>query len=108
LRRTRNYPSDSTYEKGTNIISLEQIEDKALQLSEGDRAKLAWKPLLSLDVLSESEIAKENVMEASFFKLSTVLDLKKILLNDIKPKIVFWFQLFMQSSIIKRRAFSPR
>lgn len=45
-------------------MSLEQIEDKALQLSEGDRAKLAQKLLLSLDVLSESEIADDWLIEA--------------------------------------------
>jgi hypothetical protein len=47
-----------------NLMSLEQIEDKALQLSEGDRAKLAQKLLLSIDVLSESEIAEDWLIEA--------------------------------------------
>lgn len=46
------------------MMSLEQIEDKALQLPEGDRAKLAQKLLLSLDVLSESEIAEDWLIEA--------------------------------------------
>jgi hypothetical protein len=45
-------------------MSLEQIEDKALQLPEGDRAKLAQKLLLSLDLLSESEIAEDWLMDA--------------------------------------------
>jgi putative addiction module component (TIGR02574 family) len=45
-------------------MSLEQIEDKALQLSEGDRAKLAQKLLLSLDTLSESELADDWLIEA--------------------------------------------
>ena len=45
-------------------MSLEQIEDEALQLSEGDRAKLAQKLLLSLDVLSESEIEYDWLIEA--------------------------------------------
>ena len=45
-------------------MSLEQIEDKALQLPEGDRAKLAQKLLLSLDVLSESEIADDWLKDA--------------------------------------------
>jgi len=45
-------------------MSFEQIEDTALQLSEGDRAKLAQKLLLSLDVLSESEIADDWLLEA--------------------------------------------
>jgi hypothetical protein len=46
------------------MMSLEQIEDKALQLLEGHRAKLAQKLLLSLDVLSESEIAYDWLIEA--------------------------------------------
>jgi putative addiction module component (TIGR02574 family) len=45
-------------------MSIEQIEDKALQLSEEDRAKLARKLLLSLDMLSESEIAEDWLIEA--------------------------------------------
>jgi hypothetical protein len=45
-------------------LSLEQIENKALQLSEEDRAKLARKLLLSLDALSESEIAEDWLIEA--------------------------------------------
>jgi putative addiction module component (TIGR02574 family) len=45
-------------------MSLEQIEDKALQLSEEDRAKLARKLLLSLDVLSESERVEDWLIEA--------------------------------------------
>jgi hypothetical protein len=45
-------------------MSLQQIEDKALQLSEGDRAKLAQKLLLSLEVFSESEIADDWLIEA--------------------------------------------
>jgi len=51
-------------EKGKKIMSIEQIEDKALQLSEGDRAKLAQKLLLSLEILSESEIAEDWLIEA--------------------------------------------
>ncbi len=47
------------------MTTFEQIEDKALQLSEEDRAKLAQKLLLSLDdVLSESEIAEDWLVEA--------------------------------------------
>lgn len=45
-------------------MSFEQIEDTALQLSEGERAKLAQKLLLSLDILSESEIAEDWLIEA--------------------------------------------
>ena len=45
-------------------MDFEQIENKALQLPEGDRAKLAQKLLLSLDSLSESEIAEEWLIEA--------------------------------------------
>ena len=45
-------------------MSLEQIEDQALQLSEEDRAKLPQKLLLSLDVLSEAEIADDWLIEA--------------------------------------------
>ncbi|MDZ7343717.1 MAG: addiction module protein [candidate division KSB1 bacterium] len=50
--------------KAKNIMSLEQIEDKALQLPEADRAKLAQKLLLSLDALSETEIAEDWLIEA--------------------------------------------
>ncbi len=45
-------------------MSIEQIEDKALRLSEEDRAKLARKLLLSLEILSESEIADDWSVEA--------------------------------------------
>lgn len=45
-------------------MSIEQIEGKALQLSEENRAKLARKLLLSLDILSESEIADDWLIEA--------------------------------------------
>ena len=45
-------------------MSFEQIENTALQLSEGERAKLAQKLLLSLDVLSESDIAEDWLIEA--------------------------------------------
>ena len=45
-------------------MSFEQIEDTALQLSEGKRAKLAQKLLLGLDILSESEIAEDWLIEA--------------------------------------------
>ena len=42
------------------MTNFEQIEDKALHLSETDRAKLARKLLLSLEEeVSESEIAEE-------------------------------------------------
>ena len=45
-------------------MSFEQIENTTLQLSEGERAKLAQKLLLSLDVLSESDIAEDWLIEA--------------------------------------------
>ncbi len=45
-------------------MSFKQIENTALQLSEGERAKLAQKLLLSLDVLSESDIAEDWLIEA--------------------------------------------
>lgn len=47
------------------MTTFEQIEDKALQLSETDRAKLAQKLLLSLEEeVSETEIAEEWLDEA--------------------------------------------
>lgn len=45
-------------------MNFEQIEDKALRLPEEERAKLAQKLLLSLDALSESEIAEDWLAEA--------------------------------------------
>jgi len=44
-------------------MNFEEIEVKALQLSEEERAKLAQK-LLSLEALSESEISEEWLTEA--------------------------------------------
>lgn len=45
-------------------MNFEQIEEKALQLSEEDRAKLAQRLLLSLDALSDGEIAEDWLAEA--------------------------------------------
>lgn len=45
-------------------MKLNQIEAEALNLSEVERAELAQKLLLSLDTLSESEIAGGWLMEA--------------------------------------------
>lgn len=45
-------------------MKMKQIEDEALQLPEGDRAELAQKLLLSLDVPSEGEIAEDWLAEA--------------------------------------------
>ena len=45
-------------------MKLNQIEAEALNLSEEERAELAQKLLLSLDTLSEEEIAENWVMEA--------------------------------------------
>ena len=45
-------------------MNLEQIEDNALHLSQEDRAKLAQKLLLSIDIPSESEIADDWLIEA--------------------------------------------
>lgn len=50
--------------KGKSNMNFEQIEDKALQLSEKERAKLAQKLLLSLDICSESEIENDWLTEA--------------------------------------------
>ena len=45
-------------------MKLNQIEAEALNLSGEERAELAQKLLLSLDTLSEEEIAENWVMEA--------------------------------------------
>ena len=45
-------------------MNLKQIEDKALRLSEEERAELAQKLLLSLDAPSEEEIAEDWLREA--------------------------------------------
>lgn len=45
-------------------MNFEQIEEKALQLSEEDRAKLAQRLLLSLAALSDAEIAEDWLTEA--------------------------------------------
>ncbi len=45
-------------------MKLEQIENEALRLSEEERAALAQKLLLSLESLSEREIADDWLMEA--------------------------------------------
>lgn len=45
-------------------MKLKQIEDEALHLSEDERAELAQKLLLSLDVPSENEIAEGWLVEA--------------------------------------------
>lgn len=45
-------------------MKLKQIEDEALHLSEDERAELAQKLLLSLDALSEGEIAEDWLAEA--------------------------------------------
>lgn len=44
-------------------MKLEQIENEALRLSEEERAALAQKLLLSLESLSEREIADDWLME---------------------------------------------
>ncbi len=45
-------------------MRLKQIEDKALHLSEEERAALAQKLLLSLDMPSEEEVAEDWLLEA--------------------------------------------
>ncbi|MBI2267262.1 MAG: addiction module protein [Armatimonadetes bacterium] len=45
-------------------MKLKRIEDEALHLSEGERAELAQKLLLSLDTPSEAEIADDWLAEA--------------------------------------------
>ena len=45
-------------------MKLSQIENEALHLSEEDRAKLAQKLILSLDMPSEKEIDKNWLEEA--------------------------------------------
>ena len=44
-------------------MNLKQIENEALRLSEEKRAELAQKLLLSLDVLTEDEIADDWIAE---------------------------------------------
>jgi len=46
-----------------NYMKLKQIQNEALHLPEDERAELAQKLLLSLDSLSESEIAKDWLTE---------------------------------------------
>ncbi len=45
-------------------MNLKQIEEKALHLSEEERAELAQKLLLSLDTPSQNEIAEDWLVEA--------------------------------------------
>ncbi|MDX1250937.1 MAG: addiction module protein [Gammaproteobacteria bacterium] len=45
-------------------MKLERIENEALQLPEGERAKLVLKLLLSLDMPAEDEIAEDWLVEA--------------------------------------------
>jgi len=45
-------------------MNLKQIEAEALHLTENERAELAQKLLLSLDILSEEEIASDWLVEA--------------------------------------------
>ncbi len=45
-------------------MKLKQIEDEVLRLPEDERAELAQKILISLDVPSESEIAEDWLVEA--------------------------------------------
>ena len=45
-------------------MNLKQIEDEALHLSEDERAELAQKLLLSLDVPSQKEIEEDWLIEA--------------------------------------------
>jgi len=45
-------------------MKLKQIEAESLNLSEEERAELAQKLLLSLDIPSEKEIAEDWVLEA--------------------------------------------
>ena len=46
-------------------MNLKQISDKALHLSEEERAALAQKLLLSLEVSAEDEIAENWLVEAN-------------------------------------------
>lgn len=46
-------------------MNLKQIEHEALHLTENERAELAHKLLLSLDVPTEEEIEKDWLIEAS-------------------------------------------
>ncbi len=45
-------------------MNLKQIENEALHLSEEERAELAQKLLLSLDLPSEDEVAEDWLKEA--------------------------------------------
>ena len=45
-------------------MNLKKIEDEALHLPEGERAELAQKLLLSLDMLSSGEIEQDWLAEA--------------------------------------------
>jgi len=45
-------------------MNLKQIEDKALHLKENERAELAQKLLLSLDVPTTEEIEEDWLLEA--------------------------------------------
>lgn len=45
-------------------MKLKRIEDEALQLPEKERAELAQKLLLSIDVPNEAEIAEDWLVEA--------------------------------------------
>ena len=45
-------------------MNLKQIEGEALNLSEEERAELAQKLLLSLEMLSEEELEKDWLIEA--------------------------------------------
>ena len=45
-------------------MNLKQIENEALNLSEEERAELAQKLLLSLEMLSEEELEKDWLIEA--------------------------------------------
>jgi putative addiction module component (TIGR02574 family) len=47
-------------------MTLKDVEDGALQLSENERAELAQKLLLSLDVPSMKEIENDWLAEASY------------------------------------------
>ena len=46
-------------------MNLKQIEDEVFHLSEGERAELAQKILLSLDVPNQKEIEEDWLVEAS-------------------------------------------
>ncbi|WP_260295922.1 addiction module protein [Sedimenticola hydrogenitrophicus] len=45
-------------------MNLKQIEDEALHLSEAERAELAQKLLLSLDVPTQEELEEDWLIEA--------------------------------------------